>query len=52
MAKDIIKNIMGKAIAYTRASRAYNNKTIITDNYYIIDYKIGVEKLIEAIMGH
>ena len=41
-----------KAIAYTRVIRTYNDETIITDNYYIIDYKIGIEKLIEAIRDH
>ena len=41
-----------KSIAYTRVSRTYNDETIITDNYYIIDYKITIEKLIEAIRDH
>ena len=41
-----------KSIAYTRVSRTYNDETIITDNYYIIDYKISIEKLIEAIRDH
>ena len=41
-----------QSIAYTRVSRTYNDETIITDNYYIIDYKIEIEKLIEAIRDH
>ena len=41
-----------KSIAYTRVSRTYNDETVITDNYYIIDYKISIEKLIEAIRDH
>ena len=41
-----------KSIAYARVSRTYNDETIITDNYYIIDYKITIEKLIEAIRDH
>ena len=41
-----------KSIAYTRVSRTYNDETVITDNYYIIDYKISIEKLVEAIRDH
>ena len=41
-----------KSIAYTRVSRTYNDETVITDNYYIIDYKISIEKLIETIRDH
>ena len=41
-----------KAIAYTKVSRTYNDETIITDNYYIIDYEISIEKLVEAIRDH
>jgi predicted transposase YbfD/YdcC len=40
------------AIAYTRVSRIENDETIITDNYYIIDYQITIDKLIEAIRDH
>ena len=40
------------AIAYTKVSRTYNDETIITENYYIIDYQINIEKLIEAIRDH
>ena len=41
-----------KSIAYTRVSRTYNDETVITDNYYIIDYQISIEKLIESIRDH
>lgn len=41
-----------KAIAYTKVSRIYNDETIITENYYIIDYKITIDKLISAIRDH
>ena len=41
-----------KAIAYTKVSRTYNDETITTENYYIIDYEISMEKLIEAIRDH
>ena len=41
-----------KAIAYTKVSRTYNDETIITDNYYIIDYEISIEKLVETIRDH
>lgn len=40
------------AIAYTKVSRTYNDETITTENYYIIDYKISIEKLIDAIRDH
>lgn len=39
-------------IAYTKVSRTYNNETIITENYYIIDYEISMKELIEAIRDH
>ena len=41
-----------KAIAYTKVSRTYNDETITTENYYIIDYEISMEKLIESIRDH
>ena len=41
-----------KAIAYTKVSRTSNDETIITDNYYIIDYEISIEKLVETIRDH
>lgn len=41
-----------KAIAYTKVSRIYNDETITTENYYIIDYQITMEKLISAIRDH
>ena len=41
-----------KAIAYIKASRTYSNETITTENYYIIDYQITIEKLILAIRNH
>ena len=41
-----------KAIAYTKVSRTYNDETVITENYYIIDYQITIDKLILAIRDH
>lgn len=41
-----------KSIAYTRFSRTYKDETIMTENYYIIDYEISIEKLIESIRDH
>ena len=41
-----------KAIAYTKVTRTYNDESILTENYYIIDYHIGIEKLIETIREH
>lgn len=41
-----------KAIAYTKISRTYSDETITTENYYIIDYQITIEKLISAIRDH
>lgn len=41
-----------KAIAYVRVSRTENNETSITDKYYIIDYKIEINKLIQGIRSH
>lgn len=41
-----------KAIAYTKVIRIYNDETITTENYYIIDYQITMEKLILAIRDH
>lgn len=40
------------AIAYTKVSRTFNDETITTENYYIIDYNISMKKLIEAIRDH
>lgn len=40
------------AIAYTKVSRTYNDETITTDNYYIIDYEISMEELVKAIRDH
>lgn len=50
--KDKIKWKTVKAIAYTRVARTIGEETTITDNYYIIDYKIELEKLIESIRDH
>ena len=41
-----------KAIAYTKVSRIYNDEAITTENYYIIDYQITIDKLISAIRDH
>ena len=40
------------AIAYTKVSRTYKDETVITENYYIIDYQISMKKLIESIRDH
>lgn len=40
------------AIAYMRVTRTEKDETTITDNYYIIDYEIEIDKLIEAICDH
>lgn len=40
------------AIAYMRVTRTEKDETIITDNYYIIDYEISIDKLIESIRDH
>ena len=41
-----------KGIAYVRVERTIGDETSITDNYYIIDYKIEIDKLEEAIRDH
>lgn len=41
-----------KAIAYTKVSRTYDDETVDTENYYIIDYPIRIEKLMESIRDH
>ena len=40
------------AFAYMRVTRTEQDETTITDNYYIIDYKIKIDKLIEVIRDH
>ena len=40
------------AIAYMRVTRTENDETTITDNYFIIDYKIEINKMIESIRDH
>lgn len=40
------------AVAYMRVTRTEQNETTITDNYYIIDNKIEIDKLIDAIRDH
>lgn len=40
------------AIAYTRVTKTENEETTITDNYYIIDHDITIEKLEVAIRDH
>lgn len=40
------------AIAYMRVTRTEKDETIITDNYYIIDHEISIDKLIESIRDH
>lgn len=41
-----------KGIAYVRVQRTIGEETSITDNYYIIDYKIEIDKLEEVIRDH
>ena len=50
--KDKIKWKTVKAIAYTKVSRISDDETIVTENYYIINYQISIEKLIETIRDH
>lgn len=40
------------AVAYMRVTRTEQDETTITDNYYIIDNKIEIDKLIDAIRDH
>lgn len=40
------------AVAYMRVTRTEQDETTITDNYYIIDNKIEIDKLIDAIREH
>lgn len=40
------------AVAYMRVTRTVQDETTITDNYYIIDNKIEIDKLIDAIRDH
>mgnify|MGYP003533486038 FL=1 len=40
------------AVAYMRVTRIEQDETTITDNYYIIDNKIEIDKLIDAIRDH
>lgn len=40
------------AIAYMRVTKTENDKTTITDNYYIIDYENEIDKLIETIRNY
>ena len=41
-----------KSIAFVRVERTIGDETTIADNYYIIDYKIGIDKLEEVIKDH
>ena len=40
------------AVAYMRVTRTERDETTIKDNYYIIDNKIEIDKLIDAIRDH
>ena len=40
------------AIAYMRVTRTEKDETRSTDNYYMIDYEISIDKLIESIRDH
>ena len=48
--KDKIKWKTVKAITYTKVSRISDDETVVTENYYIIDYQISIEKLIFEII--
>lgn len=50
--KDKTKWSTVQALAYVRVARTIGEETTITDNYYIIDHKIELEKLIESIRDH
>ena len=50
--KDKTKWKTVNAIAYTKVSRTFDDETIVTENYYIVDYQISIEKLIETIRSH
>ena len=41
-----------KAIAFVRVERTIGDETSITDNYFIVDYKIEIDKLEEVIRDH
>ena len=41
-----------KALSFMRTERTIWDETILTDNYYIIDYKIDIDKLEEVIRWH
>lgn len=41
-----------KAIAFVRVERTIRDETSITDNYFIVDYKIEIDKLEEVIRDH
>lgn len=40
------------ALGYERVKRTIGEETTITDNYYIIDYKIDIDKFIESNRDH
>ncbi len=40
------------ALGYERVKRTVGEETTITDNYYIIDYKIDIDKFIESNRDH
>lgn len=40
------------ALGYERVKRTIEEETTITDNYYIIDYKIDIDKFIESNRDH
>ena len=52
MIKDKNKWETVKTIAYVRVERTVEGETSITDNYYIIDYKIDIDTLEEVIRDH
>ncbi len=41
-----------KAIAYVKVTMMQNNEVTITDNYYIIDYEIPIDRLVYVIRDH
>ena len=50
--KDKEKQKTVKAIAYTKVTRTLEEETFITDNYYVIYFKIDIKTLEESIIDH
>ena len=50
--KDKEKWEIVKALAYIKTKREENDELKETNSYYIIDYEIGINKLVETIRDH